>query len=121
MRRRKEEQSKYQHIINQLLTLFFSGTYISSNDMMNIANKMGYEMPSKSREIFLKNLFLEAEKDDKLDTLFDEFIKLLMARINEYKSLNIAFPSMIAVSSIWMQRANSVLRLLQQQKYNPYA
>lgn len=118
---RQEEVSRYQDIINQLLTLYFSGVYINSDDILNISNELEFSMPSKSRELLLKNLFLEAEKSDKLDKLYELLIKLLMKRVNEYKSLQSSYPSLVTVSSNWIFKATTLIKLLQSKRVaNPY-
>jgi hypothetical protein len=119
--KRAQEPNKYQHLITQLLTLFFSGTYISSHDMLSIASKLDFEMPSKNRELILKNLFLHCDENDKLEKLYDEFIFLLQQRVQAYTALSQNYPHIKEVSILWIQKATTIIRLLQQQKRsNPY-
>lgn len=117
----EEQQSKYQHLINQLLTLFFSGIYITTKEMMDIYAKLGYETASKNREILLKNLLTTADKDHKLELAFNELIKIIQKRIESYKDLALNYPNINDISSTWIQRADTTLRLIRQQKRgNPY-
>lgn len=116
MKNKKEEQSKYQHLINQLLTLFFSGVYITSEEMILIGKKLGYELPSKNRELLLKNLFAMAEKDNKTAFILDEFLFLLNERFSEYKNLTMTYPGINEVSMNWAQRINTIKRLLVSEK-----
>lgn len=121
MRRKHQEVNKYQHLINQLLTLFFSGVYITSHDMMSIAQDLGFELPSKNRELILKNLFLEAEQRGQFEALIDALIALMQERVQQYNALNLDFNGIKEVSALWIQRANTIIRLLHQQKRaNPY-
>jgi hypothetical protein len=121
MKKKNENPSKYQHVINQLLTLYFSGVYITSKDIMVMGNALGFELPSKNREILLKTLFAECEKMEKMPQLCDGFIRLLQARLHEYKTLTSTFKSIHGISGLWIQRINTLIRLLQQQKRgNPY-
>lgn len=121
MRRKQQEPNKHQHIINQLLTLFFSGVYITSQEMIQMAYDLGIELPSKSRELILKNLFLEAEKMNKFEALLEAFILLFQERIQQYNALNQDYPGIKEVSGAWILKANTMIRLLHQQKRaNPY-
>lgn len=120
-KRRLDEPYKYQHLQNQLLTLHFAGVYITSGDMLKVASKVGYEMPYKSREFTLKTLFVDSEKDGKFEDVCGHFMTLINSRIDAYKKLTINYPKINEVSSLWIQKANTVQRLLMQQKRgNPY-
>lgn len=121
MKRKHQEVNKYQHLINQLLTLFFSGVYITSQEMIDLAANLDIELPSKSRELILKNLFLEAEQSGQLESLLDGLIMLLQERIQQYNALNRDYASIHQIASVWIHKANTMIRLLHQQKRaNPY-
>jgi hypothetical protein len=105
-----------QYMISQLLTLFFSGTYISSHDLLEIARKLEIEYPSKSRELILKNLFSLSQEQKKEEMLYNELISLIQKRSQEYKKITHLYPNIKDVSSNWINRANTMIRLLQQQK-----
>lgn len=121
MKRKHQEVNKYQHLINQLLTLFFSGVYITSQEMIDLAANLGIELPSKNRELILKNLFLEAEQRGQLEPLLDGFIMLLQERIQQYNALNRDYAGIQEIASVWIHKANTMIRLLHQQKRaNPY-
>jgi hypothetical protein len=119
--KRAQEPNKYQHLITQLLTLFFSGTYISSHDMLSIASKLDFELPSKNRELILKNLFLHCDENDKLEQLYTQLIHLLQERVQAYNTVSQNYPHIKEVSNLWIQKALTLIKLLQQQKRgNPY-
>jgi hypothetical protein len=121
MKRKHEETSKYQHLVGQLLTLFFSGVYITSYDMLEIGKKLGYTFPSKHRELILKTLFLECEKENKMHLLIHQLIQLINGRIMEYQALSKNYPDIQEVSFLWIQKANTMIKLLQQHlRANPY-
>lgn len=121
MKRKHEEVSKYQNSINQLLTLFFSGVYITSSDMLEMAKALEFEFPSKNRELILKNLFLHCEKENKMTQLTQKLMVLLYDRIAQYKALTQQYPNIHEVSALWIQKANTMIKLLQQQsRVNPY-
>ncbi|RXJ55460.1 hypothetical protein [Candidatus Marinarcus aquaticus] len=121
MKRKNQEVNKYQYLINQLLTLFFSGVYITSQEMIDLAANLGIELPSKSRELILKNLFLEAEQRGQLESLLDGLIMLLQERIQQYNALNRDYAGIQEIASVWIHKANTMIRLLHQQKRaNPY-
>lgn len=121
MKRKHQEVNKYQHLINQLLTLFFSGVYITSQEMIDLAANLDIELPSKSRELILKNLFLEAEQSGQLEPLLDGLIMLLQERIQQYNALNRDYARIHEIASVWIHKANTMIRLLHQQKRaNPY-
>ncbi|QOG12403.1 hypothetical protein [Arcobacter sp. FWKO B] len=105
-----------QHMITQLLTLFFSGVYITNKDLLDIAQKLDIEFPAKSRELILKNLMTLATEQKKEQILYDLLISLLQQRISEYKKLTNLYPSIAEVSSNWVNRANTMIRLLAQNK-----
>jgi len=121
MKRKYQEVSKYQNTISQLLTLFFSGVYITSHDMLLIAKELGHELPSKNRELILKNLFLECEKNNTLQELSQKLIALLQKRVATYKQLTLNYSNISEVSTIWIQKANTMIKLLQQTvRASPY-
>lgn len=121
MKRKYEEVSKYQNIVNQLLTLFFSGVYITSFDMLAIAKAVDFEFPSKNRELILKNLFLHCEKENKMPLLTQKLIGLLNDRVAQYKELTKQYPNIQEVSSLWIQKAQTMIKLIQQlNRANPY-
>lgn len=121
MKRNYEETFKYQHLVGQLLTLFFSGVYITSHDMVQIAHELGHELPSKNRELILKNLFLECEKANQMPQLVQKLMALLQMRIEAYSELTQLYPAIHDVSFSWIQKAHSMIKLLQQQlRANPY-
>ena len=121
MKRKYEETFKYQHLVGQMLTLFFSGVYITSHDMIHIAHELGHELPSKNRELILKNLFLECEKAHQMPQLVQKLIILLQTRIEAYSKLTQLYPTIHAVSFSWIQKAHTIIKLLQQQlRVNPY-
>ncbi len=121
MKRKYEEVSKHQNIINQLLTLFFSGVYITSWDMLEIAKALDFDFPSKNRELILKNLFLHCEKENKIPQLTQQLSLLLYDRIAQYNTLTQHYPNICEVSSLWIQKAHTMIKLLQQQnRVNPY-
>ncbi|MCK9161811.1 MAG: hypothetical protein ACOX39_08330 [Arcobacteraceae bacterium] len=105
-----------EHIISKLLTLFFSGVYISSKDLLDIAQALDIQIPAKSRELLLKNIFAKASEDGKISQLYDLLIALLQQRVYEYKSLTINYPHIQIVSHNWINKAGALIRLLQQQK-----
>lgn len=114
MKQKHEESSKYQQLLGQLLTLFFSGVYITSYDMLEIGKKLGYELPSKHRELILKTLFMESEKENKMNLLIQQLIILLNTRIHEYQTLTKQYPLIQEVSFLWIQKAHTMIKLLQQ-------
>lgn len=121
MKRKHEETSKYQHLVGQLLTLFFSGVYITSYDMLEIGKKLGYEFPSKHRELILKTLFLECEKENKMHLLIHQLIQLINGRITEYQALSKNYHDIQEVSFLWIQKGHTMIKLLQQHlRANPY-
>lgn len=121
MKRKHEESSKYQYLIGQLLTLFFSGVYITSHDMLKIAHELGHELPSKNRELILKNLFMESEKSQQIPLLIQKLTVLFQSRIVAYQELTKLSPAIQEISFLWIQKAQTMIRLLQQSlRENPY-
>lgn len=100
----------------KLLTLFFSGIYITSKDLLDIAQKLEIELPSKDREILMKYLFQEVQKTNQVDIFLSLIVELINTRLEAYKKLTIAFPALAKLSTNWMNRANSLKAIIFAQK-----
>lgn len=100
----------------KLITLFFSGIYITSKDLIDMAEQLDIELPSKDREILMKYLFSETVKTQQTDKLLSLIVELLNIRIEEYKSLTISFPAIAKLSTNWINRANSIKAIIFAQK-----
>jgi len=58
----KNEDSDFESLEKRILSLFFSGVYLSTKDIVEIGGKFGYELDFKPREVILKKLLIDAKK-----------------------------------------------------------
>jgi hypothetical protein len=117
----KKEFSKYSRVEKELLTLFFSGIYITNYELVAIGEKVNIDLPMKRREIVLKNLIATAEERGIIKDVFNLIIELIDSRIKTYKSYGNSFLHSREVISRWLQKASSIKKLIAAQtKANPY-
>lgn len=96
----------------KLLTLYFSGIYLTSSDLLIIAQTLEIELPSKEREILIKYLFKEALAQNKLEPLLEQIVGLLNQRSENYRTLTIGFPAISPLTSSWVNKINSIKSII---------
>lgn len=96
----------------KLLTLYFSGIYITSADLIAIAESLEIELPSKEREILMKYLFKEAISQNKLESLLEHIVGLLNVRSEKYRALTIGFAAIAPLTSMWVNKINSIKSII---------
>ncbi|MBD3841481.1 MAG: hypothetical protein IE909_06275 [Campylobacterales bacterium] len=116
----KNQSYKFQQLHNQILSLDFSGVYFSTNDLLHIARKNGYNIPHKSREFILRELLNQSKNDAKIDLVYNDFISLLSTRIEKYKDLAMQFQSLKKLTNQWIFKATTLKKLITLQGKNPY-
>lgn len=107
-----EINAELESLQKKLITLFFSGVYITSADFIDIANKLEIELPSKDRELVMKYLFNEASSKNQVDELLSHLVVLLNTRIEEYKRLTINYPAINRMSNNWINKTNSIKAII---------
>lgn len=96
----------------KLLTLYFSGIYITSADLIAMAEALEIELPSKEREILMKYLFKEAISQNKLESLLEHIVGLLNVRSEKYRALTIGFAAIAPLTSMWVNKINSIKSII---------
>ena len=108
----KDLQNEYESLEKQLLALFYSGVYISSNDLIGISKKLNYNLPLKERNILLQKLMGDAKKDNKLIELLGYLRDLLKIKGSDYIKLGEKYPYAQNIIGSWLQKAKSTDRLI---------
>ncbi|EJF06978.1 hypothetical protein ThvES_00008920 [Thiovulum sp. ES] len=102
MGKRREENYSGPEI--QLLNTGLSGLYFSAKDLINIGKEAGLsDLPLKSRELILKQLFADSENSDEVKRIIRVKID---ARVREYKELLSSYPSSRGTLFPMIQKAN---------------
>jgi hypothetical protein len=110
-----DRQNDYESLEKQLLSLFHSGVYISSYDIVTIGEKIGYKLPLKERDILLRRVIGDAKKDAKLKELLEHFGLLIEKRAKKYRALGDEHPHAREVISSWIHKAKSTNLLLKRE------
>lgn len=108
----KDLQNEYESLEKQLLALFYSGVYISSNDLIEISKKLNYNLPLKERNVLLQKLMGDAKKDNKLIEFLGYLRDLLKVRGVSYVKLGEKYPYAQKIIGSWLQKAKSTDRLV---------
>lgn len=114
----KDRQNEYETLEKQLLSLFHSGIYISSYDIVQLGKAIGYDLPLKERNILLSRLLGDAKKDNKTKDLFDAVSALIKHRAMQYTELGNMHPHARPIISIWLQKAKSTDLLIKREMAN---
>ncbi|MDD5360277.1 MAG: hypothetical protein PHI79_03815 [Sulfurovaceae bacterium] len=114
----KDSQSPYESLEKQLLSLFFSGIYISSHDIRQLGEKIGIELPVKDRNILLSKLFGDANKNQKSKELLVVISDFIKSRAMQYTILGNNYPHTKPLVSKWLQKAKSTDLLIQREMKN---
>jgi hypothetical protein len=89
---------------NAILPLFFSGVYITTKELLGISKSLGFEQPSKSRELLLKNLVTHAESECSMKMLYSKLNDLIESKVQKYRELEESF-DIDDVSRVWIEKA----------------
>lgn len=100
--------SSFVTLEDNLLSLFFSGTYLTNYDFVEISKKMDFDIPLKSREVTLKTLIKESKDSNRVDELKNELLNLIDSRIDEYTKLSNSYENTSIVIKDWIQKANTL-------------
>lgn len=116
--KQQNQSSPYESLEKQLLSLFFSGIYISSHDIRQLGAKVDIELPVKDRNILLSRLFGDANKANKNKELYMAISDLLRSRAMEYTMLGNNYPHAKPLIFKWLQKAKSTDLLLKREMGN---
>ncbi|WP_187647540.1 hypothetical protein [Nitrosophilus labii] len=121
MKRDNQNLDKYSMLTKQILALYFSGCYITNKEFQQIGKNIGIEVDLSDRETVFKKILSLAVKNEKEVEFFNEILKLLKKRFNEYSNLAQDFPNSSDVIKEWMQKLRSIDLLIKQKiRMNPY-
>jgi len=113
--KQQNQTSPYESLEKQLLSLFFSGLYISSHDIRQIGAKIGIELPVKDRNILLSRLFGDANKENKTKELYLAISDLIRSRAMQYAILGNNYPHTKPLILKWLQKAKATDLLLKRE------
>ena len=116
--RREELDSIYSNLEHRLLSVCFSGVYISNLEWQKIADKIDLKYPSKTKEYILKYMLNEAKEKNKIRELLLLIIKALEFKIDEYIILGKTYTNSGKVIKQWIQKVQSTILLLNREINN---
>lgn len=67
-------------IEKQLLSLIHCGCYINTQDIILIGNSLNIDLSFKRRSLILQTLFIEAQKEGKIELLIKHMMQLLESK-----------------------------------------
>jgi hypothetical protein len=120
-RNKESENTKFTAIENHFTNTFFSGLYISSANMLNMAKKLEISIHMNPRELVLKNLLIEADKKNILQNFAILINELIDERVQQLHRLSLEYPDARVVIAALAQKANSSKAFLARElRGNPY-
>jgi len=101
-----------KHIINgsifdiqsELLTVFYSGVYMSKADILKLGRELGLEYPKKSRDNILKSLLKDIESQQRDGELIEILLQYYKSKRDEYSRLSQIYPESNSLFGIWLSR-----------------
>ena len=117
----QNERSKFTALENNLLNTFFSGLYLSSADLMNIAKKVDIPMQMNARDRQIKDLLNKSYDAGTLTRVIELLNSIIDERIQEYHRLSLDYPATREPLVKLAQKANATKSLLaRESRGNPY-
>jgi len=108
----QNRQSDYDSLEKHILSVFHSGVYISSHDLVTIGRELEYDYPLKERDILLRRMLGDTKKDGRLTELLAKLAQLLKQRAQTYTQLGNDYMAMREIISIWLQKAKTTDKLI---------
>ncbi len=97
-----------------LLSLFFSGLYLSNYDFIEIGKKLNIQTPIKDREAILKTLITDSKEADKIVELKGELLNLINNRIDDYIKLDNNYKNTSIIIKSWIERAKKSKEIIKE-------
>ncbi|MEA1919776.1 MAG: hypothetical protein U9N52_08055 [Campylobacterota bacterium] len=120
-RQNSNQRSKFTALENHFLNTFFSGLYLSQNDLIAIAKKVDIELDMNTREMLIKNLLNESDRKGNISQVTVLLNQLIDQRIQAYHKLSIDYPASQTIMATLAQKANGTKSLLaRESRANPY-
>ena len=119
--RYEEERSKFFSLENHFLNTFFSGLYLSAADFIRIGRDNGIPLTMHSREMLIKDLLNNSDKEGKLEGVVASLNAVIDERINVYHRLSLEYPGARGPLARLAQKATGTKSLLaRESRGNPY-
>lgn len=120
-RKQDREDIKTTLAEKSMLSLYSSGVYISTKDIVALGKKLDIELPYKTRRIILQKLFIEAKAKDQFANLVALVSQMIDAKSQKLLEMSKHYAATAAVIQPLIQKANSTKMLLQRElRLNPY-
>lgn len=120
-RKHHEERSKFISLENHFLNTFFSGLYLSAGDFIEIARNHNLPLQMHSREMLIKDLLNESEKNGTIMDVIATLNQIIDERISSYHRLSLEYPLTRTVLAKLAQKATGTKALLaREMRGNPY-
>lgn len=120
-RQHQTERSKFTALENHFLNTFFSGLYLSQNDLIDAGRACGIALNMSSRELLIKSLLNRADEQQELPRLTAALNALIDERIQNYHRLSLEYPGTRELLAKLAQKANGTKGLLAREaRGNPY-
>lgn len=121
MKKHYQERSQFLSLENHFLNTFFSGLYLSASDLIAVGHANGIELQMHSREMLIKDLLNESNKNGTLNGVIASLNELIDDRINALHRLSLEYPNARAALAKLAQKATGSKALLAREaRGNPY-
>lgn len=121
MKQHQPTQSKFIALENQFLNTFYSGLYFSAADFISIAKENGLNLDMHSREMLIKDIFAESDKNNTLASAIAILNRHIDDRVSTYHRLSLEYPGARAPLAKLAQKASGTKALLAREiRGNPY-
>jgi len=111
----EDRQSDYESLEKHLLSTYFSGVYISSYDLVQIAKRLDVELALKERDVLMRKLFGEMKEQNRLNDLLAQFMLFFKDRATAYTRLGNQHMDARDIIGSWIQKAKSTDMLLKRE------
>ncbi len=121
MKKHYQERSQFLSLENHFLNTFFSGLYLSASDLIAVGHANGIELQMHSREMLIKDLLNESNKNGTLNGVIASLNGLIDDRINALHRLSLEYPNArAALAKLAQKSTGSKALLAREARGNPY-
>ncbi|MEA3418727.1 MAG: hypothetical protein U9Q90_04945 [Campylobacterota bacterium] len=111
----QNRQSDYESLEKHILSVYHSGVYVSSHDLVVIGKELDYDLPLKERDILLRKMLGDAKVEGKLSDLLGKLALLLKRRAQIYTQLGNEHIEAREVISGWLHKAKATDLLIKRE------
>jgi hypothetical protein len=117
----QEQNTKIIFLAQKLLSVHYSGMYLTGFDIATIADKIGYDSIVGNREEMMVGLLNYADEEGKLGDISTYFSSIVEDRCNHYENLRENYPQAVQSINPWILKARNVHALFTQAQHkSPY-